>query len=494
MGFLKSLLKDTALYGLSSIVGRFLNYLLVPLYTAVMPASSGQYGVVTNLYAYTALILVLLTFGMETSFFRFANKKGTDPMRVYSTILLFVGDLSLLFVTLFLSFLNPISSALGYGAHPEFLAVMAVVVGLDAFLSLPFSYLRYQNKAKRFMILKMANILINIALNLFVFLLCPKLMILCPEWISWFYDSEYLVGYVFLINLLCTLFTLLLLLPELRGFRWCFDVSLFRQLLHYSFPLVILGVAGILNQAADKILYPFLVPGHEGEVQLGIYGAATKIAMIVAMFTQAFRYAYEPLIFGSSKGGSPESQVRVNAAGMKYFIIFSLLAFLLVISYLDIFKQLFIRNEDYWVGLRVVPIVMAAEIFMGIYFNLSFWYKLIDETYWGARFSLIGCAVLIAVNILFVPRFGYIACAWASFTGYGICMLLSYFVGQKRNPIPYDLRSIGVYLLLAAVLYILMVHVRFEQVWLQVAVNTVWVSLYVAYMIKADFKRNRLGV
>lgn len=339
------------------------------------------------------------------------------------------------------------------------------------------------------MILKMANILINIALNLFVFLLCPKLMTLCPEWISWFYDSEYLAGYVFLINLLCTLITLLLLLPELRGFRWSFDVSLFRQLLRYSFPLVILGVAGILNQAADKILYPFLVPGHEGEVQLGIYGAATKIAMIVAMFTQAFRYAYEPLIFGSSKSGTPESQVRVNAAGMKYFIIFSLLAFLLVISYLDIFKQLFIRNEDYWVGLRVVPIVMAAEIFMGIYFNLSFWYKLIDETYWGARFSLIGCAVLIAVNILFVPRFGYIACAWASFTGYGICMLLSYFVGQKRNPIPYDLRSIGVYVLLAAVLYILMLHVRFEQTWLQVAVNTVWVSLYVAYMFKADFKR-----
>ncbi len=489
MGFLKSLLKDTALYGLSSIVGRFLNYLLVPLYTAVMPASSGQYGVVTNLYAYTALILVLLTFGMETSFFRFANKKGTDPMRVYSTILLFVGGLSLLFVTIFLSFLDPISTALGYGAHPEFLAVMAVVVGLDAFLSLPFSFLRYQNKAKRFMILKMANILINIALNLFVFLLCPKLMTLCPEWISWFYDSEYLAGYVFLINLLCTLITLLLLLPELRGFRWSFDVSLFRQLLRYSFPLVILGVAGILNQAADKILYPFLVPGHEGEVQLGIYGAATKIAMIVAMFTQAFRYAYEPLIFGSSKSGTPESQVRVNAAGMKYFIIFSLLAFLLVISYLDIFKQLFIRNEDYWVGLRVVPIVMAAEIFMGIYFNLSFWYKLIDETYWGARFSLIGCAVLIAVNILFVPRFGYIACAWASFTGYGICMLLSYFVGQKRNPIPYDLRSIGVYVLLAAVLYILMLHVRFEQTWLQVAVNTVWVSLYVAYMFKADFKR-----
>ena len=306
-----------------------------------------------------------------------------------------------------------------------------------------------------------------------------------PEWISWFYESEYLAGYVFIINLLCSLITILLLLPELTGFRWSFDWTIFRPMLHYSTPLVILGVAGILNQAADKILYPFLVPGHEGEVQLGIYGAATKIAMIVAMFTQAFRYAYEPLVFGSSSNAQASKQV--NADGMKYFVIFSLLAFLMVVAWLDIFKVMFIRNADYWEGLRVVPIVMMAEIFMGIYFNLSFWYKLIDQTHWGAIFSLIGCTVLITINIICVPIWGYEACAWASFSGYGVCMLLSFIVGQKKNPVPYDLRAILVYIVITLILYAVITNLPFSSMWIRTLVGTLCVVVYVAYMLKSDF-------
>lgn len=485
MGFVKSLMKDTALYGISSIVGRFLNYLLVPLYTAVMPAVSGQYGVVTNFYGYTALILVLLTFGMETTFFRFANKEGEQPMRVYSTALFTVGGLSLLFAVAGFCCLQPLAGCLGYSAHPEYLAMLLLVVAMDAFSCIPFTYLRYRQRPVKFLVLKLANIFINIALNLFVFLLCPVIYKEHPGWIAWFYDGDHLAGYVFAINLICTFITLLLLLPELIGFRWVFDAALFRRMFRYSFPILVLGVAGILNQTADKILYPFLVPGLEGEVQLGIYGAAAKIAMIMAMFTQAFRYAYEPLIFGRSKDKG--DVVRANAVGMKYFVIFTLLGFLVVMAYLDLFKVLLIRNVDYWEGLTVVPIVMAAEIMMGIYFNLSFWYKLIDKTYWGAVFSLCGCVVLVSVNVFFVPLYGYVACAWAGFAGYAVCMLLSYFVGQRKYPIPYDLRGMGRYLLLAVVLFVFMWLVPAGELWLRIVVHTLLLGVYVFYMVKKDF-------
>ena len=502
MSFLKSLLKDTALYGLTSIVGRFLNYLLVPVYTKVMPAVSGEYGVVTNMYAYTALILAVLTFGMETTFFRFANKAEENPRDVYSTALLTVGGLSLLFLTLVLTFLTPISQSLGYGAHPEYIAIMAIIVAIDAFACIPFSYLRYQQKAKKFCTLKMVNILVNIGLNIFVFLDCPRIYQSHPELISWFYDKEYLAGYVFAINLITSVVTLMMLMKEWMPFgqfhtssgeslpfRYVWDRQLFRRMFKYSYPVLILSIAGILNQTMDKIIYPFLVPGAEGVRQLGIYGAAAKIAMIMAMFTQAFRYAYEPIIFNKSK--DKDDTVKSNILGMKYFIIFTLLGFLCVIAWLDIFKVLLIRNQDYWEGLVVVPIVMAAEIMMGIYFNLSFWYKLIDKTLWGALFSVIGCLVLLTVNVIFVPRYGYIACAWAGFCGYATCMLLSYFVGQKKNPIPYDLKSIGSYVLLAAALFVSMTQIPDVGIWTLI-IKTAHVIFFLAFLCLKDFPFWRL--
>ena len=497
MALLKSLLKDTALYGLSSIVGRFLNYLLVPLYTAVMPATSGEYGVVTNMYAYTALILVFLTFGMETTFFRFANKEEEDARRVYSTALVTVGGLSLLFLGLIFTFLQPLSSALGYEAHPEYIGIMAVTIAIDSFACIPFCYLRYQKKALKFASLKLLNILVNISLNLFVFWLCPKLNAVHPEWISWFYDPEYLAGFVFAINLITSAATLVMLFREwIPGQRFYandgrqgsivygWDAALFRRMFRYSWPVLVLGIAGILNQCIDKILYPFLVTGDEGVQQLGIYGAAAKIAMIMAMFTQAFRFAYEPIIFNKSR--DKDDVVKTNALGMKFFIIFTLLGFLCVMAWIDVFKVLLIRNQDYWEGITVVPIVMAAEIMMGIYFNLSFWYKLIDKTLYGAIFSIVGCIVLVTINVLFVPTYGYIACAWAGFGGYLTCMLLSYFVGQKQNPIPYELKSIGSYALLAGALYVSMTQVPEAGIWTLV-IKTAHVLLYAAFMCWRDF-------
>ena len=392
MANLKSLAKDTAIYGLSSIVGRFLNYLLVPLYTAKLSAASGGYGVITNVYAYTALLLVILTYGMETTFFRFANKEGEDPKKVYSTTLTAVGFTSLLFVVIVLTFIGPISGAMGYADHPSYVWVMAIAVALDAFQCIPFAYLRYKKRPVKFAALKLFNIVLTIALNLVFFLLLPALYENggADSLVGKIYSPEVGVGYVFYINLFCSASLMFCLVKELTGFRYVLDRALLRRMLSYSWPILVLGIAGILNQTADKILFPYIYKNADAHAQLGIYGAASKIAMIMAMITQAFRYAYEPFVFGKSKD---KDNRETYAKAMKYFLIFTLLAFLVVVGYMDILRHLI--GRDYWSGLKVVPIVMAAEIMMGVYFNLSFWYKLIDKTIWGAWFSGAGCLVLI---------------------------------------------------------------------------------------------------
>ena len=423
MANLKSLAKDTAIYGLSSIVGRFLNYLLVPLYTHYMPKDSGDYGISTNVYAYVALILVLLTFGMETTLFRFANDERFKSDTVFSTTMAVVGSLTVVFLLLIFGFIGPISGALGYTEHPDYLLMMAVVVALDALQAIPFSYLRYQKRPLRFASLKMLFIILNIGLNLLYFVVLGKTS----------------VFYVFFINLLCTGFITFFFLPDLFRIHWKFDGSLLRNMLSYSWPILILGIAGILNQVADKIIFPLVYPDQaEANVQLGIYGSCVKIAMIMAMITQAFRYAYEPIVFAKSKDAD---KTEYYAAAMKYFLIFTLLAFLCVVGWMPLLQ--YIIGADYREGLGVVPIVMAAEIMMGVYFNLSFWYKLIDKTIYGAWFSLAGCLVLFAVNIFFIPRYSYWACAWGGVAGYGTAMVLSYIVGQKKNPIPYSIRCVS---------------------------------------------------
>mgnify|MGYP003187772249 FL=1 len=474
MAELKSLAKDTAIYGASSIIGKFLNYFLVPIYTFSLPAASGGYGVITKMYAIVALLLVVLTFGMETGFFRFANKGQDDPMRVYSTTLLSVSIGSLVFVALGLLFLEPIAGWLEYGEHPWYIGMMMIVVAMDAIQSIPFAYLRYKKRPIKFAALKLLFIFLNIALNLFYYVILE--------------GND--VGYAFLFNLVCTSVVMVCMIPELRGFTYVLDKELLKRMLRYSLPLVILGVAGILNQVADKIIFPFVYPDEaEATIQLGIYGAASKIAMIMAMFTQAFRFAYEPFVFGKSK---EKDSREMYAQAMKFFIIFTLLAFLAVMFYLDILRH--VIGRDYWDGLRVVPIVMAAEIFMGIYFNLSFWYKLIDETRWGAYFSLTGCIILILMNIFLVPQYGYIACAWAGFTGYGVAMLLSYFVGQKKYPIQYDLKAIGMYVLLAAVLYVAAEYVSIDNIYLRMAYRTVLLLLFIAYVVKRDLPLNQIPI
>lgn len=480
MANLKSLAKDTAIYGMSSIIGRFLNYLLVPLYTAKISAASGGYGVITNMYAYTALLMVILTYGMETTFFRFANKEGENAQRVYATTLTMVGTTSLLFVALVFLFLSPLSGLMGYADHPSYVWVMFTTVAIDAFQCIPFAYLRYKKRPLRFAALKLLFIGLNITLNIIYYLVMG--------------GTE--VGYAFYINLVCTGSITFFFWRELReGFSagvgsWAECRALMGRMLSYSWPILVLGIAGILNQTADKILFPYLYHGADAHAQLGIYGAASKIAMIMAMITQAFRYAYEPFVFGKAK---ERDNRDTYAQAMKYFLIFTLLAFLFVVGYIDILR--FIIGRDYWEGLKVVPIVMAAEIMMGVYFNLSFWYKLIDKTIWGAYFSGIGCLVLLAINVIFVPRYGYMACAWAGFAGYGVAMTLSYIVGQRKYPIAYPIGRCLSYVALAVVLCVgMLLANKYLSMWLAVAANTLLIAVFAVYLVKRDFPLRSLPV
>ena len=469
---LKNLAKDTAIYGVSSIVGRFLNYFMVTLYTNYMPKESGDYGVSVNIYAYTALALAILTFGMETTLFRFANKEGEKPDTVFSTAMAVVGSLSVLFLACVFGFINPISNALGYADHHEYLQMMATVVALDAIQAIPFSYLRFQKRPIKFASLKFLFILLNIALNLLYFVVLGKTT----------------VYYVFLINLWCTTLITFFFVPDFFKVKWQVDFSLLRRMLTYSWPILVLSIAGILNQTADKIIFPLVSDTADAKAQLGVYGACVKVAMIMAMITQAFRYAYEPIVFSKAKDRDSK---EYYAHAMKYFIIFTLFAFLVVMGYMDLIQ--FIIGAEYREGLVAVPIVMAAEIMMGIYFNLSFWYKLIDQTTWGAWFSLAGCVVLIAINVLFIPKYGYMACAWGGFAGYATSMVLSYFVGQRLNPIDYDLKGIFTYILLAAVLFVAMESLPASwPTWLHLVLNTGLIALFLFELIRKDLPLHSL--
>ena len=470
MANLKGLAKDTAIYGLSSIVGRFLNYMLVPLYTHYMPKASGDYGVNTNMYAYTALVLVILTFGMETTLFRFANDEHEEPDTVFSTGFAIIGSLTALFLLLIFGFITPIADYTGYAEHPEYLLIMASVVSLDALQALPFSYLRFQHRAIRFASLKLLFIVLNITLNVVFFVLLGKTA----------------VFYVFLINLLCTGFITFYFLPDLFRIRWHVDGRLLRRMVSYSWPILLLGVMGILNQVADKIIFPKVYPDKaQANVELGVYGSCAKVAMIMAMITQAFRYAYEPIVFAKAKDADKK---EYYALGMKYFVIFTLLAFLCVMGWLPLLRYMI--GSDYWEGLYVIPIVMVAEIMMGIYFNLSFWYKLTDRTAYGAVFSLAGCIVLLAVNIWGIPHYSYMACAWGGVAGYGTAMLLSYFVGQRIYPIPYPIRSMAAYTVLTAAFYYAITCIPSDApVWLHLSISTALILILAAIIYWKEIRK-----
>jgi len=468
MSEMKSLAKDTAIYGLSSIIGKFLNYLLVPLYTYVL-ARTDDYGIVTNLYAWTALLLVILTYGMETGFFRFANREDYDPKTVYKTSFLTLLCSSAVFTMLVIVFHQPIANGLGYPDHSEFVEMMFATVAIDAFACIPFAYLRYQKRSIAFAALKLLFVILNIAFNILFLVVLGK--------------ND--VFYVFLSNILATTIQTLCLLPMTMPKGGQFSAPVLKEMLRYSLPLLILGIAGIMNQTLDRILFPFLYPYEDAQAQLGIYGACFKVAMVMMMFTQAFRYAYEPFVFAKHKD---RQSVGAYADAMKYYIIFSYLILLGVVFYLDIFR--YIISSMYWEGLKIVPVVLWTYVFQGVYFNLSFWYKLTDETKWGAYFSLIGLAITLVLQIVGVPRIGYWASCGSSLVCYFTIMLLSYFIGQKKAPVPYDLKSIGGYtaltLGLLSVYYVLRLC-YVHNMWLLMGIGTVLLCIYILVLTRKDF-------
>ncbi len=482
MGEIKSLAKDTAIYGISSILGKTLNWLLTPLFTYTL-ATTGEYGIITNLYAYVALAIVILTFGMETGFFRFANRKEEyNPTLVYSTTLMGVGFVVLIFLLLSIIFLRPLTHLISNQIPEIYILLMILVLCMDAFSCIPFAYLRYKQRPIRFAALKMLFIILYIIFCVFFLVICPAIYEKNPGFIDWFYNPNFQVGYILVSNLIATFIQTCCLLPELLGFKYRFDKSLMQKMLKYSLPLLILGIAGILNQTVDKIIFPLVYPDENGAYdQLGIYGACFKIAVVMVMFTQAFRYAYEPFIF--SKNSSKDNK-KAYSEVMKYFVIFGLLIFLGVSFYMDILK--YFVKETYYEGLPVVPIVMMGELFFGIYFNLSLWYKLTDKTYWGAIFSVIGCVFIVTINVLFIPEFGYLACAWASFFGNLLIMLLSYFVGQKQYKIDYDLRSFFIYFGLCTFLYYISVQVQIENLVIRLLFRTFLLFIYLGVILKRD--------
>lgn len=486
MASLKSLLKDTAIYGISSIAGRFVNYLLVPIETYAWVAGGGQFGVITNVYSYIGVLIIALTFGMETTFFRFANKEGEDARMVYSTALRMVGVVAMVFALLVVLFLKPVATAMGYGGHSSYIGAMAICVAIDAWSAIMFDYLRYKHKPWKFMLLKLANIVINVVLVGMLLFVLPHFGVLIPGLYA--ADGTPDVGIVFYVNLLVSAITLLLLAKEMRGVAFGFDKGLCKRMLSYTWPMLILGIAGQLNQSASTLIFPYFYdgPSAEAHAQLGIYGATIKIAMIMVIITQAFRFAYEPFVFGNKDADKKDTYAKV----MKFYIIFTLLAYLAVIGYMDILRHVVARS--YWEGLRVIPIVMAAEIMFGVYFNLSFWYKLTDRTIWGAYFSGLGCVVLIAIDIIFIPRFSYMACAWAGFAAYGICMVASYFFGQRYYPIKYPLGDIAVYVLIAAVIFAIMTWGNAHlDTWLSLVANTLLLAAYIVYIIHRDLPVGR---
>ena len=472
---MKSLAKDTAIYGVSSIVGKFLNYLLVPLYTYVLKQTA-DYGIVTNLYAWTALLLVILTYGMETGFFRFANREDYDPRTVYKTSFVTLLCTSALFTMLVIICHQPLANVLGYPDHSEFVEMMFATVAIDAFACIPFAYLRYQKRPIVFAALKLLFVLLNIGFNLLFLVALGK--------------ND--VFYIFLSNILATLIQTACLLPMTMPKGGQFSAPVLKEMLRYSLPLLVLGVAGIMNQTLDRILFPYLYTGDDAQAQLGIYGACFKVAMVMMMFTQAFRYAYEPFVFAKHKD---RQSVEAYADAMKYYIIFSYLILLGVIFYLDIFR--YIVASDYWEGLKIVPVVLWTYVFQGIYFNLSFWYKLTDETQWGAYFSLIGLVITLVIQVVGVPLIGYWASCGSSLVCYFVIMLLSYFIGQKKAPVPYDMKCIGGYTALTigllAVYYALRLY-YIHNIWVMMAIGTLLLGIYLFVLTRRDFPLSGLPV
>ncbi len=450
---LKRLAGQTAIYGLSSIVGRLINFLLVPLYTNIL-FNTGEYGIIAEMYAYVAFLLILLTYGMETAFFRFSHQEPAQKQRVYSTTLMSIMSTSSLFVLLVILFRQPLADILRHPGHTEYIVWLGIIIGLDTLNAIPFARLRAENKAFAFAAIKLIGIAANILFILLFLVLSPWLLENHPQsflapLISRLYDPSIGVGYVFISNLIATAITTILLLPVMLTAGFHFSVNTWKTMLRYAWPLILVGMAGVVNETLDKLLLKYMLPPDIAMSHVGIYSACYKISVFMTIFIQAFRFAAEPFFFAQA---AHEQAREMYARVMKYFVVACLFIFLGIMLFMDI-VQYFVGKE-FRVGLAVVPILLMANLFLGVYFNLSIWYKLTGQTLYGAWIALAGAAITILLNIWWIPLFGYHGSAWATLICYFAMMVISYLYGQKHYPVPYEMGKILSMIAMALAIYL----------------------------------------
>ncbi len=483
---LKQLAGQTATYGLSSIIGRLLNYFLVPIYTRVF--TEATYGVVTEMYAYSAFFIVLLISGMETAFFRYSEKLTTQKNSVFSTAFLSVCFFTLIFWGFSLSFNQPLSSMLRYSANPEYLIYLVLIIGLDALSAVPFARLRAENKAKKFAFLKLFHIGLNIGLNLWFFL--PHMAFIkegsgfVAEFAATYGTESPEVAYVFISNLIASGLTFLLLCPEIFKHKLHFDTALWKTLIRYGFPLLIAGMAGISNETLDRILLKYLLPQDIAMAELGIYGACYKVSILISVFIQAFRYAAEPFFFAQEKNTDAR---KTYASVMNYFVIIIGIIMMGILMYLDVVIKFV--GEEFRIGVKVVPILLLANVFLGIFYNLSVWYKLKNKTIYGAALYSFGALITVVLNIIWIPIYGYVGSAWATLICYAAMAVGSYFIGRKIYPIPYNIKKIFLYIGSAIGLYLISTQINFHSFSEKMLVNSAFLILYLLIIIFSERKR-----
>lgn len=489
---LKKLLGQTAVYGLSSIVGRFLNYLLTPLYTSKLVFQPEQYGIITEMYAYVAFLVVMLTYGMETAFFRYYSQQE-DKKSVYSTALWSLVISSFGFIALVTVFAQPIADFLGYPNHSEYISWFGIIVGLDALVAIPLAKLRAENKSIKFAWVNIISISVNIGLNLFFLAYClPKFKAGDINWlVDTFYDPETGVGYVFIANLIASIVKFLIMLPDIIKVQLRLNPGLWKTMMKYAFPLLIAGLAGIVNETLDRALLKWLLWSDLGEkatmTQLGIYGACYKLSIVITLCIQAYRYAAEPFFFDQQKSGNA---THTYARMLHLFFAFVMFVFLSVTLFIDIFKY-FIPNEAYWVGLDIVPILLLANVFLGVYYNLSAWYKLTDKTYYGSYIAIGGALLTVSLNLLLIPILGFRGSAWATLVCYFAMAAASYLLGQRFMPVPYNIPKLTGYFLLALGLYLIDTQIEITLDVIQWAIRLLMLIIYLAVVIYFEFKKRK---
>jgi O-antigen/teichoic acid export membrane protein len=441
---------QTMWYGLSSIAARFLNYLMTPYLTAVFTAAI--YGEISLLYAAIPLLNILFTYGMETAYFRFYNNY-TDKKAVYNTISISLIASTIILTGLLLLFKHPLAQLLNVNKHEDYITIVALIIGFDALAAIPFARLRQLGKPKKYAFIRLMSILINITAVYFFISVCPKWIAESRHgFTSTWYNTAWGVGYVFVANLIASMFTLVFLWKEWLGFDWKFDKNLWKTLMLYSMPLIIAGLGGMINETFDRIMVGKLAPFPTEELrnaQVGIYSACYKLSMLITFSVQAFRMAAEPFFF---KQAQDKNAPRTYARVMKFFVVTLCIMFLGVVLFVDVWKYM-IGRHSMWVGLPVVPILLLANMFLGIYYSLSIWYKLGNKTKAGATITLIGAAITLLINFIFIPFFSYMASAWATFFCYGSMMVISFVWGQKEYRIPYAWKKLVAFMVIAVLVY-----------------------------------------